>query len=119
MFDKLNDYLKNCYSPYSNFKVVACVITKDNKGFYGVNVENKSYGGTICAERNAINSAICEGYTSFKEIHILGGNPCFICRQTFIEFFDQDVKIFIYDMDGNVKSYTMNDMCPLPFEAEL
>lgn len=123
MFEKLKEYLNNSYSPYSNFKVVACVVTKNDKGFFGVNVENKSFGGTICAERNAINSAITEGYKDFKEIHILASEdytmPCFICRQSFVEFFDKDTKIFIYDNDGNKKEYKMEQLCPHPFEGEL
>ena len=123
MFEKLKEYLNNSYSPYSNFKVAALVVTRDGKGFFGVNVENKSYGGSVCAERNAINSAISEGYTDFKEIHILASEdytmPCFICRQTFTEFFDNNVKIYIYDNSGNKKEYELEEICPLLFEANL
>ena len=122
MFDKLKDNLNNSYSPYSNFKVSAIVVTKDNKYFAGVNIENKSFGGTICAERVAILKAISEGHKEFKEIHILGSEkayPCFICRQTFTEFFDKDTKIFIYDIDGTKEEYSMEAMCPYPFDGEL
>lgn len=124
MFEKLKDNLKNCYVPYSNFRVSCCVITKDNKGYFGVNIENASYGGTICAERVAITKAISQGEKkgNFKEIHILGSSeytmPCFICRQTFIEFFDKDVKIYIYNSDGNKKVFSMDEVCPLPFSDE-
>ena len=124
MFDKLKDNLKNSYSPYSNFKVSCCVVTKDNKGYFGVNVENSSYGGSICAERVAITKAISQGEKpgNFKSIHILGSSdytmPCFICRQTFVEFFDDDVDIYIYNFDGKFKKYSMNEVCPLPFSKE-
>lgn len=121
MFEELKDNLKNSYSPYSNFRVSSCLVTRDNKKYFGVNVENASYGASICAERVSITKALSEGERKedFKEIHILGSvsntMPCFICRQTFIEFFDKDVKIYVYDSDGNCSLYTMNDLCPVPF----
>ena len=62
MKEKLIKLLDNSYSPYSNYKVASIVINKDNKEYSGVNVENISYGATICAERNAITSAITDGY---------------------------------------------------------
>ena len=94
MEESLKRLLKNSYSPYSGFKVAAIVLMKDGKSFGGVNVENASYGASICAERVAITKALSEGEKKedFKEIHILGSTsntmPCFICRQTFAEFFD-------------------------------
>lgn len=124
MFESLKENLKNSYSPYSNFKVSSCLITKANKKYYGVNIENASYGGTICAERVAITKAISEGEkpNNFKEIHILGSTdntmPCFICRQTFVEFFDKDVKIYIYDLLGNKKEFSLEQICPNPFTKE-
>ena len=62
MREKLISLLNNSYSPYSKFRVSAIVVMKDGKFFNGVNVENASYGGSICAERNAINAAISNGY---------------------------------------------------------
>ena len=62
MKDKLKELLKNSYSPYSKFRVSSIVIMKDGTEFGGVNVENASYGATICAERNAILQAIAHGY---------------------------------------------------------
>ena len=120
MFEDLKKNLKNSYAPYSNFNVSSCLVTKDNNKYFGVNVENASYGGTICAERVAITKAISEGESkgNFKELHVLGTKksmPCFICRQTFAEFFDQDVMIYIYDNNGEYTKYRMNDLCPHPF----
>lgn len=121
MFEELKEYLKNSYSPYSNFKVSSCLVTKNNKKYFGVNVENASYGASICAERVAITKALSEGEKKedFKEIYILGSTsntmPCFICRQTFAEFFDENVKIYIYDTEGNYEKYSMNELCPYPF----
>ena len=69
MIEKLLELQNNSYSPYSNYKVSAIAVMKDNKEFYGVNVENASFGATICAERSAILSAISNGYKKgdFKE----------------------------------------------------
>lgn len=125
MFEKLQNELKKSYAPYSNFHVSAVVVTKDNKEYTGVNIENASYGATICAERVAITKAVSEGYkkNDFKEIHILndGGKkamPCFICRQVFMEFFDNETKIYVYDNQGDKVVLTLNDVCPYPFSEE-
>lgn len=122
MFEELRENMKNSYSPYSNYKVSACLVTKDGRKYFGVNVENGSFGGTICAERVAITKAISEGENShnFKEIHVLGSGktkavPCFICRQTFAEFFDKDVTIYVYDINGEREEYTFDMLCPVPF----
>lgn len=125
MKEKLKDILKNSYSPYSNFKVAAIVIMKDGKEFNGVNVENSSYGATICAERSAIVSAVSSGYKvgDFKELHVMVGSgkigmPCFICRQIINEMFDKDSNVYCYDTNGNVKKYTVEQLCPYPFGKE-
>lgn len=122
MFEKLNKLLNNSYSPYSNFRVSAIVVTSDFKEFYGVNVENASFGATICAERNAVLNAVSNGYKKgdFKEIYILCDSesfsmPCMICRQVFNEFFT-DTIIYVYNNFGEVKAFTMNDICPYPFD---
>lgn len=122
MKELLKENLKYSYSPYSNVKVSAVVVTTDDKKFTGVNIENASFGGTICAERVAITKAISEGYTNFKEIHIMSNlgektMPCFICRQTLVEFFPKDAKVYIYD-DDNYDVYTLEEICPYPFSKE-
>ena len=115
MRNKLNKLLNNSYSPYSNYKVCAIVVTNDNKEFFGVNIENASYGATICAERVAIFNAISSGYrkNDFKELHIASSGkpplPCMLCRQVFTEFFTKDTKIFIYT--DEVKEYKYTDFC--------
>ena len=115
MRNKLNKLLNNSYSPYSNYKVCAIVVTNDNKEFFGVNIENASYGATICAERVAIFNAISSGYrkNDFKELHIASSGktpfPCMLCRQVFTEFFTKETKIFIYT--DEVKEYKYTDFC--------
>ncbi len=123
--DELLDLLQYAYAPYSNYKVASIVVMKDGKTFKGVNVENASYGATICAERNAITSAVTSGYKKgdFDSIYIMSSSgkyasPCFICRQLLVEFFDPMCKVILVDGSGNEKIYTVNNLTPLPFTNE-
>ncbi len=123
--DELLDLLNKAYAPYSNYKVASIVVMKDGKTFKGVNVENASFGATICAERNAITSAVTEGYKKgdFDSIYVMADSgkhvsPCFICRQLLVEFFDPMCKVILVDKDGVEKIYTVNNLTPLPFSSE-
>ena len=122
MTDKLIANLKNSYSPYSNYPVSAIAVTKDGHEYTGVNIENASYGATICAERVAINKAVSEGARAgdFDSLHIMVGSgkigmPCFLCRQTISEFFDEDKDIICYSLSGDKKTFKVRDICPFPF----
>ena len=124
MYEKLRELLNNSYSPYYHFPVAAIVVTKDGKEFTGVNVENAN-GTSICAERHAIGAAIAGGYKKgdFEKIYIMlssgeFGTPCFACRQVLLEFFDKDSKIISVDSNGNEKEYTLDELCPYPFDLE-
>lgn len=91
---------ENAYTPYSNFKVGAAVLTEDGKIYTGCNIENASYGATNCAERTAIFKAVSEGHRTIKAIAIVGIEddytyPCGICRQVIAEFGSEDVKIIL------------------------
>lgn len=125
MYDSLKKLLDKAYAPYSNFPVAAIVKTKDNKYFFGVNVENASFGGTICAERNALNSAIGAGYRSsdFQELHVLVNStkhayPCYLCRQTISELCNSDMIIKLYNIDNKVIEVKYDDLISFPFEKE-
>ncbi|MBR3627346.1 MAG: cytidine deaminase [Elusimicrobia bacterium] len=93
-YQQLLEYAKeisiNSYSPYSEFKVGAAVLCENNKVFCGTNVENVSYGLSICAERTAIFTAISNGCKNIKAVAIYSkkGNvtPCGACRQVILEF---------------------------------
>lgn len=122
MREKLIKLLENSYSPYSNFKVAAILLTKDGKEFSGVNVENASYGASICAERSAIVSAISSGYKKydFDKLYVMvSGNKlstcCFLCRQVISELFEEDREIILMSKDGEEKVYKINELCPYPF----
>ena len=125
MKDKLLELHKNSYAPYSNFYVSAIIVAKDGVEFSGVNVENASYGGTICAERSAIVSAISAGYKKgdFKEIYVMNathkiGSSCFLCRQVISELFDKDAIIRCYATTAEYKEYKVEDICPYPFGSD-
>lgn len=125
MKEKLLKLLENSYSPYSNFRVASIVVMNDGKEFNGVNVENASYGATICAERSAIVSAISAGYKKgdFKEIYVMCDSPkisssCFICRQVISEFFRQDDKVIFMSNLGDEETYLVKEVCPVPFNEE-
>lgn len=125
MKEKLLELHKNSYAPYSNFPVSSILVAKDGSKFYGVNVENASYGAGICAERSAIVSAISAGYkkNDFKELHVMVssgkiGMPCFICRQVISEFFEEDAFVYCYATTGEVEKYTVKELCPYPFGSD-
>ena len=122
MIEKLLELQKNSYSPYSHYAVSAIVVMKDGRMFPGVNVENASYGASICAERSAILSAISNGYQKkdFKELFVMVssgkiGMPCFVCRQVISEFFEKDAIIHCCSTKGEIKDYKVEEICPYPF----
>ena len=97
----------------------------DEKEYTGVNIENASYGASICAERVAILKAASDGYRkgSFKELHVMCDSPkisacCFQCRQVITEFFESDAKIVLYNNLGDKEEYTVSSLCPLPFSED-
>ena len=122
MEESLKRLLKNSYSPYSGFKVASICLMKDGKSFGGDNVENASYGGSICAERVAKTSAVASGYKKgdFSKLYVMCDSPkisssCFICRQMINEFFDKESEIVFYSNDGEKETYLVKDLCPYPF----
>ncbi len=110
---------KNAYVPYSKFAVGAALLGNNNKIYTGCNVENASYGLTICAERAAIFKAVSEGVTSFKALAIVTdlevpASPCGACRQVIGEF-SPDLEIIMANMKGNVHTVNLAELLPLSF----
>jgi cytidine deaminase, homotetrameric len=125
MKEKLYNLLNNSYSPYSKFRVAAIVEMKDGKEFTGINVENASYGASICAERVAITKAISEGYRKgdFEKIYVMCDNDkigmcCFVCRQFMTEFFEKDKLVICMNPDGEEIRKTVEELCPYPFDED-
>ncbi|MBR1796846.1 MAG: cytidine deaminase [Clostridiales bacterium] len=125
MLRKLKDNLRNSYSPYSNYPVSAIAVTRDGREFTGVNIENASYGATVCAERTAIFKAASEGCRpgDIVKLYVMVGSgrigsPCFMCRQVISEFIDETADIVLMSTEGESVTYKVADLCPHPFGAE-
>ena len=91
LLEKAEEARKKSYSPYSRYPVGAALMAKDGTIYAGCNVENVSYGAALCAERNALGSAVADGQRDFTAIAIIGSHedytmPCGICRQVLSEF---------------------------------
>ena len=114
--------LKNAYAPYSKFKVGAAILTETGKIYHGCNVENASFGGSICAERNAATTAIAEeGKVRFKAIAIASTSdepapPCGICRQFLSEFTDTNAPVYLVsEKSGKIKEFSFGTLMPQSF----
>ncbi|YCM44202.1 cytidine deaminase [Verrucomicrobiaceae bacterium 227] len=109
---------RNCYAPYSKFPVAAALLGSSGKVYRGVNVENASYGLTICAERVAIGSAVSQGEQSFAKIAIVvkgGGSPCGACRQVLNEF-APDLQVLMADEAGQlIREARLSELLPEAF----
>ena len=115
------------YSPYSNFKVGAALLTKNGKVYKGCNIENAAYSPGNCAERTAIFKAVSEGEKDFAAIAIVGGladsnelticPPCGVCRQVINEFVDcEEFDIILgTNKPEDMKVYKLKELLPLGF----
>ena len=115
------DFGKNSYSPYSKFKVGAAVLCEDDKVFCGTNIENASYGLSMCAERVAVFSAIANGAKKIKAVAIYTskGNttPCGACRQVILEFSD-NADIVYNTKNNKIKIEKLSSLLPKSFNKK-
>jgi cytidine deaminase len=107
---------EKAYAPYSHFAVGAALLTSSGKVFTGCNVENISFGLTICAERAAVCAALAAGERHFKSIFICSDSkepvsPCGACRQVLAEFAD-DMEITSFSLEGREFSATLSSLLP-------
>ena len=118
----------NSYAPYSGYNVGAAILCNDGSIVCGSNIENASYGGTVCAERCAVAVAVSSGRRSFKAIAIAGGDagekdvlsdyayPCGICRQVLREFTDPATfKVIVARSVSDYKEFTLEELFPNSF----
>lgn len=108
---------RQAHAPYSNYFVGAAVLLADGEIIPGCNVENASYGGTICAERVALTSAVAQGKREFSAIAVAtvdGASPCGLCRQVMIEL-GAEMDVYISDEAGNFRSTTVRALLPDAF----
>jgi len=111
----------NAYAPYSDFKVGAALLTPKGNIYSGCNVENGSYGLTVCAERNAIFDMVKNGENKISKIVIIGEtddylSPCGACRQVIAEFSDEDAEIYMFNRNRDYKKVTVGEIIPFVFK---
>ncbi|XP_042566367.1 zgc:103586 isoform X3 [Clupea harengus] len=108
------------YCPYSRFPVGAAILTSGGTIITGCNVENASYGLTVCAERTAIQRAVAEGHRSFTAIAVTCDikdsfvGPCGACRQVLMEF-GSEWDVYLTKPDGSYKKTSLKELLPLAF----
>jgi len=120
ILDVLRQLLKNSYSPYSKFRVAAVIVTDSGNIYKGCNVENASYGMTLCAERVAATAAVSAGEKKFRQIFLITDSakpefPCGACLQ-FLAEFNPKLKITTYAGDGRKKSAKLSDILKSKFK---
>ena len=123
LITKAVEAMEKSYSPYSDFKVGAALLSKSGKVYTGCNIENASYSPTCCAERTAFFKAVSEGEKDFTAIAVVGGkngeissmcSPCGVCRQVMAEFCGKDFMIIL--SDGKLtKAHTFEKLLPESF----
>ena len=114
---------EHAHAPYSNFRVGAAVRAKSGRIFTGCNVENATYGLTLCAERVAIFKAISEGERGFDAVAVVADTdsltpPCGACRQILWEF-GGDLEVVLANLKEETGRHRLKDLLPLPFDARL
>ncbi len=121
LFSAAKSYLPRAYSPYSKVKVASAVLMDNGKIYGGCNIENASYGGTICAERVAITKGISEGAKKIKSVLVVTNQksiwpPCGLCRQVIAEFADSQTTIYCADLKKNFTQSQFRDLFPGAFD---
>lgn len=119
------DILPSAYTPYSNFKVGAALLTKDGKVYTGCNIESAAYTPSNCAERTAFFKAVSEGERDFQAIAIVGGKngvltdycpPCGVCRQVMMEFCNpKEFQVIVAKTPDDYKTFTLEQVLPMGF----
>ena len=122
LIEKAVKEMKQAYAPYSKFGVGAALLTKSGKVFTGFNIENSSYGASVCAERVAIFKAVSEGEKEFDTLVVATGtdepsSPCGICRQVISEFSD-NLRILLVNDKGKVIETSIDKLLPLAFTKD-
>lgn len=121
LLKKAQEVSENAHAKYSDFKVGACVLAQSGKTYVGCNVENASYGLTICAERSAIANAVANGEKSIRAIAVYSPNmqnclPCGACRQVIFEFQKNNDVDIVTKTESGYKIYKISELLPEGFE---
>lgn len=118
LLQRANEVRMRAYAPYSGFKVGAALLCGDGTVFTGVNIENASFGPSVCAERTAFFKAISEGYRDFVKIAVTCDkpycSPCGVCRQVMAEH-APDLEILMGNPQGTFKRMSIRELLPESF----
>lgn len=111
------------YSPYSNFRVGAALLTEDGEVYEGANIENAAYGLTICAERTAAFSAKLSEENNFRSIAVASDSqdftpPCGSCRQVLLELCGKDLEVIMINKNNELKIFKLSELIPFSFGDE-
>lgn len=112
---------EHAYCPYSNFQVGSAILTEDGTVFIGCNVENRTFGLTVCAERVAALSAVAKGHRAIAAVAVVTDTeppspPCGQCLEVLTEFGRPDLAVLLANVQGASKEYRLSDFLPHPFE---
>jgi len=125
LFKEAQKAAELAYAPYSKFRVGAALLCNDGKIFTGVNIENRSFGLTVCAERNAIGAAVSSGIRSFTALAVSTPDsqspvgPCGACRQVLSEFMQPDAPVCFGGSGSALVNTTVGELYPLDSLHEL
>lgn len=124
LIQKALEARQRAYAPYSQFKVGAALLTASGKVFTGCNIENSSFGLTICAERTALFKAISEGYSPTEQPFLAMAvvadgkepvTPCGACRQVLMECCSSSTRLYLANLEGRWVEKTVGELLPFPF----
>ena len=123
MFEAAKKVRESAHVPYSKFKVGAALLSEDNHIIVGCNVENAAYPQSQCAEASAIGNMVSQGYTTIKEVLVIGSgdllcSPCGACRQRIREFASLTTLIHMCNIKGHLKTLTLEELLPDSFGPE-
>ena len=113
---------ENAYAPYSQFKVGAVILTKEGKVYSGANVENSSFGLTVCAERAALFCAVSQGQRDLIKLALVSDRedpaiPCGACCQVLSEF-NPNMEIICANLEGCIKKFKLKELLPSQFKMK-
>ena len=122
LIETAKDARENAHAPYSNYFVGAAIVDEQGNVHRGCNVENAAYPEGNCAEANAIGTMIAAGGKKISVIAAVGGSdklefctPCGGCRQSILEFSDENTRVILLNEDGQIQKYSIDDLLPLAF----
>jgi len=120
LLEAAKEVKEKAYAPYSHFRVGAALLTETGKLYSGCNVENTSYGLTICAERNAISRMVADGEHHIAKVLVIGDTeeflpPCGACRQVIAEFSKKETVVYMCNKYSEYKKITVGELIPYLF----